>query len=449
MEGQRTASGTHHSRDELRQRIANIGRPEPVRPFFSRVREVVLIACSYRGGSTLLSEIFRHSSEFLHFSAEIHPVFRVADLGFPENGTGYDGLVAEHAAVGESTFEVELSHDVGEPAQRLAPNEIDRFILDLTWRLNVQWPLEEFSVNEVGEQVMRVLRKFPEFMKRPDNIDLLELFHLELLAGLRTTSRFLNPYHYDISPKFIRENQPGVAVPSGPHSAMINEIGPLMLARPWRHASAQEIETKSVVVKTASNVYRLPFIRAIFPNAKLKIIHLTRNPAAAINGLYDGWRSHWFYNQEVETPLSIQGYSDESPAGRTWWKFGFPPRWEQYADRPLTEVCAHQWLTAHQAVLDYVATQPVDVWQVRYEDLISSREKRSRVFDDLASWLGMSPDSLRPLADLELRPMNAVRPPRRGRWRSNEAILEPVIESVPILEMAKTLGYGTSSQDWW
>ena len=59
------------------------------------------------------------------------------------------------------------------------------------------------------------------------------------------------------------------------------------------------------MIKTPSNAYRLPFIQALFPSARIRILHLVRNPAASINGLIEvgafvvfmriGFLKHWLF----------------------------------------------------------------------------------------------------------------------------------------------------------
>jgi hypothetical protein len=65
-----------------------------------------------------------------------------------------------------------------------------------------------------------------------------------------------------------------------------------------------------LVIKTPGNSYRLPFLRALFPKARFRVLHLVRHPAEAINGLVDGWLYHGFFAQNLPGRLRIGGYSD-------------------------------------------------------------------------------------------------------------------------------------------
>lgn len=84
----------------------------------ARVRDVVVVASSSRGGSTLLGSLLRRVPGLLHLQAELNPHFVLASL---EPGREREVLAAELAA------------DIGVPGDELDP-------LDVEWRLAAQWP---------------------------------------------------------------------------------------------------------------------------------------------------------------------------------------------------------------------------------------------------------------------------------------------------------------------
>src|SRR5579875_3520937 len=49
----------------------------------SRVRDLVFIASSSRGGSSMLAEMLRYSPDMIHLQGELNPVLRLAGLSFP------------------------------------------------------------------------------------------------------------------------------------------------------------------------------------------------------------------------------------------------------------------------------------------------------------------------------------------------------------------------------
>src|SRR4051794_5935059 len=48
---------------------------EPRGALSAQVRDVVILASSSRGGSSMLAEVLRHTPQLLHFRAEVNPFF--------------------------------------------------------------------------------------------------------------------------------------------------------------------------------------------------------------------------------------------------------------------------------------------------------------------------------------------------------------------------------------
>lgn len=196
------------------------------------------------------------------------------------------------------------------------------------------------------------------------------------------------------------------------------------------------------MIKTPGNAYRLDFLRAAFPNARLWVLHLTRNPAASINGLVDGWLHHGFHAYRVDEPLRIAGYADVRPADRHWWKFDLPPCWSTYTAAALPRVCAHQWLSSHRAVLAHGADHTV-----RFEDLISGPHARAGAVERIADWLGIPFEGpLKQAATDGIAATVATAAPRPGRWRAREEEIRSAL-SADVLTMAERLGY--ADDDHW
>jgi len=212
--------------------------------------------------------------------------------------------------------------------------------------------------------------------------------------------------------------------------------------RPWRHPSAAELAQRPLILKSPSDAYRLRFWREVFPNARFRILHLTRSPAAAINGLYDGWRhDRGFHSHYLgERQLRIRGYTTTPLVGAdAWWKFDLPPGWTDYARAPLEQVCGFQWLSAHTHVLRSADEMNLgeDYVRVAFEDLVGAPETRVRVLAGVLRWLGADAETAIP----DARVVMATHPPSRDRWRKREAILRPILQSPAIRRVADELGY--------
>jgi hypothetical protein len=118
---------------------------------------------------------------------------------------------------------------------------------------------------------------------------------------------------------------------------------------------------RMILGQSPSNAYRLDFLRALFPNAEITVLHLVREPAASVTGLMSGWLHHGFHKHRLpDGALDIEGYTrpDQTVA---WWKFDLPPHWQHYMHRPLEEVCAFQWISANEHILRWVERNRSDI----------------------------------------------------------------------------------------
>lgn len=417
------------------------------------VREVVVVTSSSRGGSTVLAEVFRRAGGLLNFSAEINPFLLLAGLAHPESGSGSDRLDASHLALADrlEILDRQLVQDCGHPWHTLEGEaELEQFAADLAWRLTLQWPLETFTVNELRAATTATMGELvSSWGWLPGRFEDPAPFHLLLLLRLRPAHPCLDPYYYDLPAELIRRVAPELPVPSGPPSPVLIEEPPFVTVQPFLRATGDELSSRPLVIKTPSNCYRLDFLRGFFSEARFRILHLTRNAAASINGLMDGWRHRGFFSHRLPVTLEISGYSDsEGDWARHWWKFDLPPGWEALTARPLPEVCAFQWRSAHQAVLEFVERSGCDSRRLRFEDFIdpAGREAWAR---RLLDWLGPGAMATGPAVLTERLPVTmATEPPRPRRWQGRAELLRPVLESEAILRTMERLDYEREPASW-
>ncbi|MFE0420251.1 sulfotransferase [Streptomyces tendae] len=417
--------------------------------FTGRVRHLVVVTSSSRGGSSMFAELLRSCDSLLHLRGEINPFLRLAGLGFPDSGTGSDLLLADHAKelsqLVRAQLDQELSLDAGVPVPSIADDQ--QFLLDSAFRFAIQWPdhaVDPMHWLTVGERVLNSLRR--EHGWGFGTVGLTR-FWTAMLAEVLGTARSGDAGYYDL-PKDLLARIVPEGPPSGPPGTRLIEEPPFVLAQPWRQVTDDELRTKPLVVKSPSNAYRLGFLRALFPHADMRVIHLTRNPGAAINGLYDGWRYHGFHAHRMGAPLRISDYADDVPDDRMWWKFDLPPGWEPLSEASLMQVCAFQWRASHQHAIEGVSGG-VDHLRVRFEDLIRDPATRLRTFIRVAAWLGVPFDeSWRRAVSRGLEPVVATEPPRSGRWRARAAEVRAAIDADPdARRVADELGY--RQEDLW
>jgi hypothetical protein len=268
-------------------------------------------------------------------------------------------------------------------------------------------------------------------------------FQAALLQRLREYQPAYNPWYYDLDPNLVRAVFPDVPQAKGPPSGAIIEEPPFVLSGPWRHTPSSELASKPLILKTPSNAYRMPFLRALFPKARVRVVHLTRNPAASINGLVDGWRFRGFHAHRMASPLEIAGIN---PDDRDWWKYDLPPGWEDWQTASLVQVAAFQWSSAHRSILNTVSTDSNETLRLRFEDVVGP--SRSSAFQSLFDWLAVKLDApMATVIETGLPPVMATSRPRQRRWFDRAEELGPVLETESVVHVAQELGY-TDQSEW-
>lgn len=436
--------------DTVRVRLAALDRNQPGDgALFNSVREVVVIASSSRGGSSIFTEVLRRSPELVHLKGEITPLLNLAGLGAGESGYDSDQLGAEAAVLGNQVrlaiLERELALDLGvnQPVDLRESAALARFRADLHWRLTCQWPELAIEADFFAVALDQTLAELVQHHGwQPGEFPDPQLFQILLLARLRARHPRINPWYYDLAPALVQRHCPEARIDPAPPSSLLLEEPPFVAIAPTHPATAALAAGQPLVIKTPGNAYRLPFLRALFPNARFRVLHLVRHPAEAINGLVDGWLYHGFFAQPLPNRLRIAGYSDRFPGwGESWWKYDLPPGWPEWAERSLVEVCGFQWRSNHQATLDYLAASGVEHLRVRFEAALGSPDERQRTFSEVGNWLGIDPTPLTTAALGNLPPVMATGQPRQNRWFQKAMLLEPVLSKKNIRQLAGDLGY--------
>ena len=407
------------------------------------VRRVVLITSSSRGGSSIFAEMLRQRRDLLHLRAELNPFLALSGLSWGQPGMPdsdsldpslLDGPGGEARA---QQLDRWLAAECGRPKTTLTDPELPSYGAQLALRLNLQWPGEAIHPEEVTAHVRKVLSalRAPGDESFPD----IHTFFAELLVRLRVDHPVIHPGWYDLDRGVVARVWPGLPPPEGPPPDSSVEEPPFVLVHPWESATAADLERLPLVIKTPSNAYRLPFLRRFFAGARVDVLHLTRNAAASINGLYDGWRFYGFYAHHVGEPLRVAGYTDHRPQDAGWWKFDLPPGWRAWRERPLEELCAFQWRSAHAAALDDQERAPnLDRFSLAFEDVLAGR------LDRVDAWLG---HERTPRPD-ELPPVMATAPPRQRRWFQRAGLLQRVLADPATTLLMARLGYPAEPELW-
>lgn len=411
------------------------------------LRDLVVILSSSRGGSSILAEALRRQTGLLHFRAEVNPFFVMAGLSCGQGGARSDALGEAdlQRAPEVRALRRALLADIGRPRSTLPDAAARRrYGLDLARRFTLQWPTLELELEGVHAALERALDAAARAQRGGDGggerggeVDLSDprLVVALVIRELRGQGLPIHPYAYDIDPGLLRALFPGVLPRFEPEGPIIEEP-PYVAISPWAPATAEELQRLPVVMKTPSNVYRLPFLAGLFPEARLRLLHLRRNVASSVNGLLDGWGHPGFHSHRLGGPGGAEG----------WWKFDLPPGWEAWVDAPPGLRCAWQWRSAHRAALEFLRQRPdLPRFALRFEDLLRGGEVEAAAVEALAGWLGapLSPGLLDGVPAVM-----ATAPPRRRRWFARAAELGPVLEDPDNIRMMEELGYESELTTW-
>lgn len=416
------------------------------------VRKVLIIDAASRSGSSLLFSLLRKDPHFYSLSGESTPFYKLNGFSsdsfssdeVPEELTGSERHVSGLSRDFLSDFSLESDQSAVFDEDALLGQYID----DLALRFPLQWPQLSFSYDIFKRLAMQAF----DLYKSTHRSFCKEEFYLELLQSLRGRYKTINPYYYDIPADMVRKKFPGVKIPvAAPNDILMIEEPPFILLSPRRKIGSEDLSNKILLLKTTADCYRMHFIESLLPGADIKIIRLVRNPAASINGLYDGWLYRGFFSHNLKNynALAIAGYSDRYEWGKWWWKYDLPPGWQEYARLPLQEVCAFQWYSANRAIQEYINKGKKQHCLVRYEDLNRSHGLGMDEIGRISDFVG-APLTILKKSEFDKMPfIQATHPPGPYYWKKREDILLPLVDDRKISSMCAELGYDRNKIEEW
>lgn len=444
---------------EFRGRILDRYRDEPLlRCSLADVRRVVIINSASRSGSSLLYALLGKLPDVIAPTGEAAPFYKLNTMVEGFNPHASDRIPTELL---ERVIDFDgLSRDfladlaIGEPIRQSAAIDADRYLDSLLLRLALQWPemaLEEETLRAcIAAVFARYVASHPCFDA--------EEFHLAMLEELCRLCPRINPFYYDIGTDKVALRFPFLEIPSGPPTTCCTiEEPPFVLLPPRQSPTPAELGGKILLLKSTVDCYRMNLVERLFPRAEIRIIHLVRNPAATINGLYDGWHHRGFFSHNLAVtidgalppPLRITGYSDRYPFGAHWWNFDLPLGWEAYADRELLDVCAFQWQSANGEILENLASSRRQYCRVHFEEIIRSAASRRAQFERLLAFMEQPPEALAALGLDNLPVVQSTLPPQLYRWKRRQEMIDRVLAAPHIRELAALFGYRDDERESW
>jgi len=362
---------------------------------------VLLVVTAPRGGSSVLFDILRHHEGTCSLDGE-------HDRWLTLNGICYPALESDVVPADFESFDREklLTDLLAEVGATERTGDRTHRVDNTLVRLPLQFPGRELPYEQIREQLLEGV-----------SLD-------EILEGLG-----ISPLQYD---------EHAARDASSPFETETIEDRPFVSShRHKRGLTAADFE-RTLVLKASGDAYRLPWIREqLFPETDVKVVHLTRNPAASINGLYDGWRLNRGFQTYDVGELDLDGYEG------SLWCYDLPPGWASKGS--VIDVCLLQWARAHRHILDN-RDEFEDVLRVRFEDLLTDTPATIQEIVEFAE-LGEST-----LLSENVENPNKVmttKEPRRARWRDREDLVKSALDRADesYTEVVRELGY-TEESEW-
>ncbi len=427
------------------------GRGNGVHP--EDVRNVLMIVSASRSGSSVLHYLLARLPGVVSLNGEDSVFARLHGLGWAKSTDDSDFIApGDSAALRAAPLIAEdILADSGELAFH-APagadtNLRENYLADSVQRLLLQFPEADVAPEELLRACTTALgardpsaRTFSAAEYWRATLEYL------LAAGLNARLGYYDLRGSDPAADFPDR---GNALPP-PFSDVCLEEPPFVVPQPRRPPEPMEWKHKTLLLKSSSDCYRLWLIRRLFPNARFKFVFLARNPAAAINGLIDGWLSDGFYSQNLGhiAALDVSGYSrDDRPWTRKWWNFDLFPGWAQARDRPLEEVCARQWVAANQHMLGGIRSGLIEErLDVRYESFLEPRSLAATL-SAIGAFAGLPGNPT--VSAGSIPPVMSVTPPAPQKWRRRRDLLAGVVQGGEVAALARELGYDPSRWESW
>lgn len=423
------------------------------------VRRVLIINSSSRSGSSLLYALLSKLPRIYAITGEAAPFYKLNTTNDAFDPYRSDKLPSEllDTVIDYQRLSRDLFSDLYLAGRETITGRInlDAYTDDLMLRLVLQWPDIAGEPTILRECIAAAF----EMYAKQNRCFIVEDFYLQLLECLVAVWPQINPFYYDISTDKVALRFPFTAIPCGPPDSRFTiEEPPFILLSPRHRPAPADLADKILLLKSTVDCYRMNLVDRLFPNADIRIIHLQRNPAAAINGIYDGWLHRGFFSHNLQPyfdanrdpkGLRIKGYSELHPFGSSWWNFDLPEGWQSVADRELVEVCAFQWHSANAEILRYLAGSHRRSCAVHFEDIIRSSDSRIPVFERLLDFMGVLPEQLAALGLDSLPVVQSTLPPQLYRWKRRQDMITRVLEVPRIREMAEFFGYRMDTMDGW
>jgi hypothetical protein len=362
---------------------------------------VLLITSASRGGSSLLFDVLRHHDGTCSPDGEHGKWYTLNNICYPAFES--DELPPDFESFDRERLLTDILSDVGATTD---PGDRVHYVDTILLRLPLQFPHHDIPFEQVRDELLD-----------GSSLD-------DVLKDIG-----ISPHHYDEYAEADAES---------PLEDEAIAERPFITPHDYKRGLTADDFERTLVLKTSVDAYRLQWIRdQLFPDTDVDVVHLTRNPAASINGLYDGWRLNRGFQTYDVGDLTLDDYDG------SLWNYDLPPGW--YRDGSLIDICLKQWTQAHYHVLRDIEAFD-DTLRVKFEDLITETES---TVDEIVDFAGLGESALLDENIENLNEVMTTKDPERGRWRNREDLVTGAIERAdePFEDVISELGY-TEESEW-
>ncbi len=173
--------------------------------------------------------------------------------------------------------------------------------------------------------------------------------------------------------------------------------------------------------KTPKNALRIPFLRAVFPDARFIFLH--RSPKQNISSIIEAWQSGRFIT-----------YPNLPDWHGLPWSLLLPEGWRTLRGKSVAEIAAFQWSTTNRKIYQDLSVLPDDDWiAVSYENLVSNKHNSMQRLCEFAD-VPFGP-RMQTIAK-EVTPLSqyTVTAPDPDKWKRYEKDILPVLPHLADVE---------------
>ena len=388
------------------------------------VRKVAVVLSSPRSGSSFIKAVLDSHPQVASLNGEIEPFLILTRNGF--------GFNSDSDAIESIANKTQLADNILDDLSVNSDAPLQAFLLKKKWqkRLLLQYP----AVFATDKGFTNLCRSLDEVL--PEG-GLIHTRGMELQRAILAKVFEDAPWRMHFYDGYLKSS----------HGRYFDEVvkieePPFVVPRENRRPfNAEDADTKTLLFKTPPDVFRMGMYEAIFPNAKIQYIHLTRGFAQVVNGLMDGWLSpNGFFSHNMkqrDEQLNIRGYSDILEFGKDWWKFDLAPNWREFKNANLEDVCLYQWASAHQTIL----ACKKHLLRISLEEFLVDPPA---IAQKVTQYLGLEDIQLQSSLPIVM----ATEQPKKKRWEKRKDLLLKMGERQEVKELMTELNYEMNPDTW-